>query len=362
MAEKTEKPTHKKLLDGSKKGQILKSRDAIISLILFVGSLYLYFAFTFSEITDHIKNIINHGFDYSLEVYVRTVFFSFFIKIFSFISLISLFICIYSLLQSKFALATKALNLNFSAINPVTGFKRIFNLRTVKEFIKTLLYIVIFSMVIITFWKNKREILFSTIHQDVGNILKIWSYLLFQAALYCIIPLILVIILDFLAEYFLFMKDMKMDKQEVKREYIEQEGNPEMKYHRKQMHHEILSEQLKSDIDNSKLIISNPTHIVIGIYFKPNICPAPLISIRETDAVALSIRHYAEKNNIPVITDIPLARKLFATHKRYDYVALEQLDKILNLLFWLEDVENMNKPIEDEDLSIEKHCESQDEK
>ncbi len=65
---------------------------------------------------------------------------------------------------------------------------------------------------------------------------------------YCIVKgsMIIVLIFDFIAEYFLFMKDMKMDKQEVKREYKEQEGNPEIKSKRRERHQEILSEQLKN--------------------------------------------------------------------------------------------------------------------
>ncbi|MGG6549365.1 UNVERIFIED_CONTAM: EscU/YscU/HrcU family type III secretion system export apparatus switch protein, partial [Prevotella sp. 15_C9] len=82
---------------------------------------------------------------------------------------------------------------------------------------------------------------------------------------------LIVLLLDAIAEYFLTMKDMKMDKEEVKREMKEQEGNPEVKSKRREVHMEILSEQVKSDIENSRLIVANPTHITIGIYFKPEL-------------------------------------------------------------------------------------------
>ncbi|MFX5793501.1 EscU/YscU/HrcU family type III secretion system export apparatus switch protein, partial [Acinetobacter baumannii] len=84
--------------------------------------------------------------------------------------------------------------------------------------------------------------------------------MLFLLILYCLGSMIIVLIFDFIAEHFLFMKDMKMDKQEVKREYKEQEGNPEIKSKRRERHQEILSEQLKSDVSNSRLMIANPTH------------------------------------------------------------------------------------------------------
>ena len=68
-------------------------------------------------------------------------------------------------------------------------------------------------------------------------------------------------------------------------------------------------------------MISNPTHIAIGIYFKPHLSPIPLISVRVTNEVALGVRKYAKEIGIPIITDKKLARKNYATH-RADIVAL----------------------------------------
>ncbi|EFK8580092.1 flhB HrpN YscU SpaS family protein [Escherichia coli] len=115
----------------------------------------------------------------------------------------------------------------------------------------------------------------------------------------------------------------------------------------------MLSEQLKSDVSNSRLMIANPTHIAIGIYFKPHLSPILLISVRETNEVALAVRKYAKEIGIPIITDKKLARKIYATHRRYDYVSFENIDEILRLLLWLEDVENAGQPVPDEQLSSE---------
>ncbi|HFY5836093.1 TPA: SPI-1 type III secretion system export apparatus protein SpaS, partial [Salmonella enterica subsp. enterica serovar Typhimurium] len=136
-----------------------------------------------------------------------------------------------------------------------------------------------------------------------------------------------------------------MDKEEVKREMKEQEGNPEVKSKRREVHMEILSEQVKSDIENSRLIVANPTHITIGIYFKPELMPIPMISVYETNQRALAVRAYAEKVGVPVIVDIKLARSLFKTHRRYDLVSLEEIDEVLRLLVWLEEVENAGKDV-----------------
>ena len=82
-------------------------------------------------------------------------------------------------------------------------------------------------------------------------------------------------------------------------------------------------------------MIANPTHIAIGIYFKPHLSPIPLISVRVTNEVALGVRKYAKEIGIPIITDKKLARKIYATHRRYDYVSFENIDEILRLLLCL---------------------------
>lgn len=339
MAEKTEKPTQKKLNDSAKKGQILKSKDLVITAILIIGIVYLCFFFSIRPLTDIIINIMLNNFNIALEDYLVNLLHVAFGILFSFVGIVCGAACIASWLQSRFKLATESVKINFNAINPISGFKRIFNLRTVKELIKTLLYILGFAFSLGILWVNRKNIIFINLYGDYKDIFKSWSFLLLSLMIYCAIFITFIFILDFLAEYFLFMKDMKMDKEEVKREYKEQEGSPELKSKRRELHQEILSEQLKSDISNSRLIIANPTHISIGIYFKPELSPIPLVSVRETEEVALAVRRYAEKHNIPVIRNINLARALYNNHQRYDLISLEYIDKVLQLLVWLNDVE-----------------------
>lgn len=91
-----------------------------------------------------------------------------------------------------------------------------------------------FALAIKVFWSNHKSLLFKTLDGDIISLLSDWGEMLFLLILYCLGSMIIVLIFDFIAEYFLFMKDMKMDKQEVKREYKEQEGNPEIKSKRRE--------------------------------------------------------------------------------------------------------------------------------
>ncbi|HEB1440473.1 EscU/YscU/HrcU family type III secretion system export apparatus switch protein [Escherichia albertii] len=353
MANKTEKPTDKKLKDASKNGQILKSRDLTVSLIMLVGTLYLGYVFDVHHIMSILEYILDHNAKPDIWDYFKAIGIGWLKTIVPFLLVCMFTTILVSWFQSKMKLATEAIKLKFDSLNPINGLKKIFSLKTLKEFVKAILYIVFFCLAIRVFWGNNKSLLFKTLDGDIISLLSDWGEMLFLLVLYCLVSMIIILIFDYIAEYFLFMKDMKMDKQEVKREYKEQEGNPEVKSKRRERHQEILSEQLKPDVSNSRLMIANPTHIAIGIYFKPNLSPIPLISVRATNQVALAIRRYAQEIGVPVITDKKLARKIYATHRRYDYVSFENLDEILRLLLWLEDVENAGQPDATEEPVLE---------
>ncbi|HCZ4708604.1 TPA: EscU/YscU/HrcU family type III secretion system export apparatus switch protein [Salmonella enterica subsp. enterica serovar Saintpaul str. CFSAN004144] len=337
---KTEKPTRKRREEAAKKGQSFRSKDFIIACLMLMGAAYLASFVSLRELMEAFGQAVSFNFQISIVDYTERVFLIGIKTVLPFLALCIFFSVLPSLLQTGFVLATKALKLQLSALNPVKGIKKIFSLRTVKDSVKSLLYLGSFVTSGFMFWHENKILLFSQLNGNLFSVVDVWRYLLFSLISLCLSFSVIILLLDALAEYFLVMKDMKMDKEEVKREMKETEGNPEVKSRRREIHMDILSEQIKSDIDNSRLIVANPTHIAVGIYFKPEIAPFPLISVLETNQRALAVRQYAESEGIPVVADIKLARRIFKTHRRYDVVSLEYIDEILRLLVWLEQVEN----------------------
>lgn len=337
---KTEKPTQKKLKDAAQKGQSFKSKDLVIACLLLIGMEYVINITTFDNVGDIIVSVIDDGFinelhEYSLMVLWQGV------KIF----LPFLVLCIASsmfptLLQTGFLIATKAMKINFDAVNPAKGIKKFFSLRVLKDAIKSCLYLICFVMAGALFWDLNKKLIMSQVYASPRQLIITWGELFHSLITLCLACIALVIVLDALAEFFLYIKDNKMDKQEVKREYKEQEGNPEVKSQRKQLHHELLSEQMKSDIKNSKAIITNPTHIAVGLYLNPDVLPLPFISVMETNHRALVVKKYAKEVGVPIIENVRLARLIHRTHKRYSFVNLEAIEEVLKLLQWLEQVEN----------------------
>lgn len=346
-SEKTEQPTPKKLRDAAKKGQGFKPRDLIVALMLFCACSYLTFTFSLSAVGEVFKSLVANGFELPVRDYIPTLGTAFFKIVLPIIALCTLTSAIPSLLLSKFSLATEAFKIDFNKLNPVEGAKKLFTMKTVKELVKAVLYLVLMVVAAAVFWNLNKNIVFSLLSGTVENMIvtvpKLFFSLIF-IVLGCNLPLYL---LDGLVEYFLHIKNLKMAKHEVKQEYKEQEGNPEVKQVRRQMHMDILSEQVKSDVKHSNFILANPTHIAIGIYFNPELYPAPLVSVLEVNVRAQAVIAYAEKCGIPVVRDIPLARGLFKSVRRYAFIPLAKVHGIFRILEWLYMVE-MNGQVDPE--------------
>ncbi|PRC93867.1 EscU/YscU/HrcU family type III secretion system export apparatus switch protein [Solimicrobium silvestre] len=336
---KTEKATPKKRRDAAKRGQSFKARDLVVACLMFSGVLLVVWLGTLAEIGAAFVGAVRSGFTLDLHRYAADILLLA-LKVVGPIILLSIVATAFpSLLQSGFSLASEAFKINFGALNPIKGFKKIFNLRTVKEFVKAVLYLCCFSAAFMLMWWSQRKLIFSQVHASIPEIIGIWGKLIISLVLICLGCIAAVLVLDALAELFLYLKELRMEKQEVKREYKELEGDPLMKSKRKQVHMEMLSEQEKHDIENSRMVIANPTHVAIGIYFKPELSPIPFISIRESNQRALAVRNYAEKVGVPVIVDIGLARRLYRTHRRYAMVSMEEIQPVVRLLLWLQQVE-----------------------
>ncbi len=337
---KTEKPTDKKKKDAAKKGQSFKSKDLVIACLILLGVQYLINFSGVFELMSMWRLVIENGFTHDALGYAEAMFWTG-LKLFLPFLLLCIAASVFpTLLQTGFLLASKALKLNFNALNPVNGFKKLFSLRTIKDVVKTLLFLTSFIVAAMVFWNKHKHMVFSQLNAEPVQIFLVWGKL-FGALIYlCLFCALLVVVVDAFAEYFLHIRDLKMDKQEVKREFKEQDGDPEIKSKRKELHAELLSEQIKTDIEKSAVIIANPTHIAVGIYLNMEVVGIPFISVLERNQRALAVRAYAEKVGVPVVEDIKLARRIFKTHQRYSFVSIEELDNVIGILVWLQQVES----------------------
>jgi len=339
--EKTEEPTQKKLEDSAEKGQSYKSKDIVAASIIFLGLMGIS-TVNLAEIGELFKEFISRGDTINANYVVQRVVTLFLKLVIPFVGICIVATVVPSLIQSKLVLAFEALELKFDSLNPVNGFKKIFSMKTVKEFIKALLYLIIFVCVTYSFFIFYQHILLGLVYVQTTAIAKIWLQTFTSLVMLCLLSFVVIIVIDGLADYYLYLKDLKMDKHEVKQEHKEQEGNAEMKSHRKEMHKELLSAQDKRDIEGSNFVLANPTHIAIGIYANMTITALPFVSFTAKGEKALAIIKYAEKHGTPIVRDILVARQLFKTAKRYSFIPMEMIEPIFRILIWLEEINSVH--------------------
>jgi len=339
MAEKTEQPTDKKQRDSAKKGQSWKAQDLIVLLVTIAGAAFIRFAFPPGHTVELFDKALNSGFDIPIAVFAMQAF-ALFVK-WSGLTLLAVLIpaTLPSLLLSRFRLGTETVKIDFKAINPISGFKKIFSIRNAKNAAKALLYLTLFLGGIAAFWERRKHILLATGRMELGSLVLVWADLAWELVLYCLGAILCLVVMDTAVEFALYIKDLKMTKDEVKREYKDTQGDPEIKGRRRQLAHEMLNEIQKAEVSQSSFVLANPTHIAIGIYVNRDITDWPFVSIVETNARALAVIAYAEEVGVPVIRNVPLTRGVYRTAQRYEFVDREWLFEVVDILMWLRQVE-----------------------
>ncbi|WP_429496816.1 EscU/YscU/HrcU family type III secretion system export apparatus switch protein [Robbsia andropogonis] len=344
MSEKTEKPTEKKRSDSEKKGQSFKAADLNTILLLAAGGLSAPYLFHWNNFGKLFSWIADAGAYPDPWSYVDALISIAAERIVAFVGICTLATAIPMLLQSRFTFAFNALKINFDALNPVNGFKKLFNLRVLKDAVKALLYLTAASASIAIFLTlHYRDLLGLAampemlLRVELNRLGKSLGALLIATAL----P---VLLLDYMVEYFLYIRSLKMDKHEIKEEVKESQGNPEVKSQQRKLSREGMSEKLKENVKGSTFVLANPTHIAIGVYVNFKVAPFPMVSVREQGERARSVIEYAMQCNVPVLRDVPLARRIYARSRRYEFIAVDDLEPILRVLFWLREIEKAGMP------------------
>lgn len=344
MAEKTEKPTDKKLRDSAEKGQTFKSKDVVSVAVLMAAALCVRAMIDLPDLMRQFLAVAEYGARMSPEMYLRHWTWEFIKLSLPFIAVCAIAGIVPTLFQTRFTLAFKAVKFDLAALNPVAGFKKIFGMRMVKEFVKSLIYLIVVGAVAYLFVLLNRHELFALSGARPVLLGHMWSGLTVRLVWFFLACTTPVLVFDIGVEFYLYYKDLMMEKHEVKQEMKDNEGNPEIKSKRKELSFDLLSEETKAAVEQSSFIVANPTHIAIGIFMNEDIAPLPFISIREVNMKALAAIRYAESKGVPVIRNISLARSIYANcPRRYQFVDTDNLLAVMQILIWLMQVEAANR-------------------
>ncbi len=322
QGDKTELPSEHRIQEFRKKGDVAVSREMTSVVILATGLVVigLSFSFIYEEFQKFVEWLYTLD---ATKIYEKENFQSIIIKT-SLIGLKVVSPIIFSIMIVGIASIVSQIGLLFSTdvlkfdpqrINPISGLKRIFSMRSVVEAIKGFFKFLFIISIVYFYIKDKLNV-FNGFYSlsFLQSVLQGKSFIMNLG--FAIIGCLLVVALfDFGYQKFSYHKKLMMTKEEAKREHKEQEGNPEVRQKIKTIQKEMSRKRMMSEIPNADVIITNPTHISVAIQYDNQKMISPTVIAKGADLVALRIREIAKEHDIPIVENVPLARTLYKTVK-----------------------------------------------
>lgn len=322
--EKTEPATDKKLKDARKEGKVAKSKEltAAFDLIVlflvskifisYVGEKLLgIFSYIYIRMPDFLNETQKNMSSVSVRNFINDILLQFLLIVLPFFLFGVVITLLVSIIQVGWKISTKPLEPKFSKFNPINGFKRIFSKDSFFELIKSILKIGVIAYVAYTSVKSHQNDIFIMYELPLNQAIALIGDIIINTGLKISIVYLIVGIVDFVYNKHKFNEDMKMTKQEVKDEFKNTEGDPQVKGQQKRRMQEASQRRMMQDVPKADVVITNPTHFAVAVKYDPNTAQAPVVIAKGQDYVAFRIKEIAKENDISIFENKPLARMLF---------------------------------------------------
>lgn len=315
--EKTEDPTPKRLRDARKKGQVYKSRDLETVMVLVAAFLVLVFSLSF--VGGELRRLMELAFrvvsrpeiDRSLIYELGRASFVTLVKIsLPFLITVVLVAAITGFLQVGPVFSAEPLKPQTKRLNAVENLKNMFKPKILFELAKNIFKVGVVFLIAFLVLKGMMEPFLYSLTVPVAGAAKLGGLVLARFLIRFFIFFLMVAILDLMIQRREYIKNLKMTKEEVKREYKEDEGDPLIRAHRRQLHMEMAMGDVRGQVKAADVVITNPTHLAVALKYDKAEMMAPQVVAKGQRLFAEYIRQLAEEFNVPMVRNIPLAWSL----------------------------------------------------
>lgn len=345
--EKTESATPKKREEARKKGNVAKSSELPGAFILcFTFLVFLMFGgfykqhfyelftttlsnsllttITIPNITALFSNLIFQGLILLSPIFVTTL-------------LIAL---LGNYLQIGILFTGEPLMLKFNKLNPLEGAKKIFGLKSLVEFLKSLLKFIIVGIVVYLNLSGQLKHILELSQISLNNMLSYVAGLTVKLGLEIGVILVVLAVLDYIYQKYDYEKNLKMSKQDIKDEYKKSEGDPLIKGKIKERQRKIAMQRMMQEVPRADVVITNPTHFAIALQYDANAMTAPKVVAKGKDFVAMKIKEIAKKNGIIMMENKPLARVLYEQVEIGNLIPADLFQAVAEVLAYVYKVKN----------------------
>ncbi|TQR31829.1 flagellar biosynthesis protein FlhB [Campylobacter sp. MIT 99-7217] len=336
--EKTEEATSKKLEDARKDGNIPKSQDAAAVVTLVVAVVAVMFLFGF--LGDRMMNLYRYyqgliGIEFSVgmlqNVMIKTVMEAI-IMLLPIVLSIMVAGVLGNVMQFGFLFTTKPITPNLNKINPLKGLKNLFSLKKLIDAIKIILKVgIVFTIAFVFLLQFMTELPKVELYDIVSQLVWLKEKAIILAAV-VILAFIVVGILDIFLVRFQYFKSLRMSKQEIKDEYKQMEGDPQVKGRIRRLQMEAARRRMVQDVASADVVITNPTHYAIALRYDSSKEAAPKVLAKGVDFLALRIKEIAYENEVLVYENPQLARELYKLCEVGDMIPRELFKAVAEVL------------------------------
>ena len=322
--EKTEPATSKKLNDIRKEGQVAKSKELItavslmslfIILKIYLSKLGTGLIDVYTQVYNSISKVVDDSYNglpiRTASSVMQQVIIDM-IKLVIPILLVAIVIAILgNMLQQKWMVTAKPLQPKFSKISPISGFKRMFSVRQLVELIKSIAMISIIMIVVYNTVKSKMNILLTFYDVGLNTALSTIGSIIIDLGIKISAVFLIVGFADLFYQRIKFKNDNMMTKQEIKDEFKNTEGDPQVKGQIKRRMQEVSRRRMMQQLPEADVVITNPTHFAVALKYEPDAGKAPVVIAKGADYLAFQIKDKAKEYNIAIVENKPLARILY---------------------------------------------------
>ena len=351
--EKTEEPTAKKLSDARNEGQVAKGKDltsAVMLLVLFmvlrftVGNMGEGFIECFNKNYTQIGDLFTstHG-EYNMQytiALIQSAALDMLKLLIPFFGVGFIIAIVIELAQVKWKPTSKPLQPKLSKFNPINGIKRMFSVRTLVSLIKQIVILVVIFIVVYNKLKSRMSDIYTLYDIPLISAIMLLGDIIFDIGTVICVIYTIIGIADYVFEKRKFRKDMMMTKQEVKDEWKNTEGNPEVKNKIRQKMSEASRRRMMQAVPEADVVITNPTHFAVALKYEQNKGKAPVVVAKGEDYLAAKIKEAARENNIEIVENKPLARMLYYNVELDEEIPPELYQAVAEVLAFVYNIKN----------------------
>lgn len=340
--EKTEEATPKKKDEARKKGQIARSSDlpgSLIMLFTFMGFIMLggffkkHIMMLFGNLFEDwllmeltTENVMSLFTDVTIQLLLILM------PIFAIAVVIGV---LGNIIQFGFLLTGEPLQMKLSKLNPINGFKQIFSAKTIVEFLKSVLKLLIIGVLVYMAISKEWDRILVLASLPVQQIFSFTAGLTVRLGIEIGAVLTVLAFADFFYQRYEHNKSLRMSKQDIKDEYKKSEGDPIIKGKIRERQRRMAMQRMMQEVPNADVIITNPTHFAIALKYDATKMVAPKIIAKGMDHVALRIREIAKENGVVTMENKPLARALYERAEIGDVIPPDLFQAVAEVLAYV---------------------------